>query len=79
MTSRSLGWTVLLATLWLVPGTSRADEPSDPFLAFHLPDDWEARFWATPNAKAALRPRAASGCRPRPGPGWDPVLPLSRL
>jgi hypothetical protein len=66
MISRSIGLTLLLTTVCLVPVPSRGGEPSDPFLAFHLPDDWEARFWASPNARAlfALEPRAVADLVP---------------
>jgi hypothetical protein len=54
-TSRAI---VLLATIALAT-PSLADEPPtsrpvDPLTKFALPDDWEARFWGSPDAVALL-------------------------
>ena len=33
-------------------GHAQAPVPADPFLGFSLPAEWEARFWASPDAQA---------------------------
>lgn len=61
----------LSAGLLAVPGRAAPPAPApraaaDPFARFDLPDDWEARYWASADAKAlfALPPAAAADLVP---------------
>ena len=55
---RNTKWVIALAMI-LSPLPSLGQTPGagvgDPFARFDLPDDWEDRFWASPNAKALLK------------------------
>ena len=59
-------------TLALALAPARSAPPTtasspDPFARFDLPDDWEARFWSGPDARAllALSPKAVADLVPR--------------
>ncbi len=52
---RLAGWLALaLALVAAGPPTKRPAPAVDPFARFDLPDDWEARFWGSPDARALL-------------------------
>jgi len=70
-TAPALGWaaSILVLAVTLVaagPPSPPATSP-DPFARFDLPDDWEAKFWSGPDARAllALDPKAVADLVPK--------------